>query len=182
MVRPLRKMVSSTISPSVFARQRAADGVVSGRWAGRRWTVIKSPPTMQLAHCQFAPFPCRRANRRDPPESRLHFLDQQAALRRQAAARPRNRPPLGHTDDAQPWAFRPAWKSSSISLARLIGMANPIPMLPPLGPRMAVLMPTTSPAESSSGPPLLPRLMAASVWIRPSSLGHSRRGWCVPAS
>jgi hypothetical protein len=31
-----------------------------------------------------------------------------------------------------------------------------------------VLMPMTLPRESSSGPPLLPGLMAASVWIRPS--------------
>src|SRR3990172_1814207 len=33
---------------------------------------------------------------------------------------------------------------------------------------LAVLMPTTSPAELSRGPPLLPGLMAASVWMRAS--------------
>ena len=32
---------------------------------------------------------------------------------------------------------------------------------------MAVLTPTTRPAESSSGPPELPGLMAASVWMAP---------------
>ncbi|SLA66416.1 Uncharacterised protein [Mycobacteroides abscessus subsp. abscessus] len=31
---------------------------------------------------------------------------------------------------------------------------------------MAVLMPISRPAESSSGPPELPGLIAASVWIR----------------
>ena len=31
----------------------------------------------------------------------------------------------------------------------------------------AVLMPMTAPDASSSGPPLLPGLIAASVWIRP---------------
>ena len=35
--------------------------------------------------------------------------------------------------------------------------------------RMAVLMPTTCPDALTSGPPLLPGLMAASVWIRLSS-------------
>ena len=34
----------------------------------------------------------------------------------------------------------------------------------------AVLMPITLPAASSSGPPLLPGLIAASVWIRPFSV------------
>ena len=76
---------------------------------------------------------------------------------------------MGTTETPSFGRFRPAWKSSSISLARLMGMANPMPMLP-LGPRIAVLMPTTLPAESSSGPPLLPGLMAASVWIKPSSV------------
>ena len=42
-------------------------------------------------------------------------------------------------------------------------MANPMPLLPEA---MAVLMPTTFPAASSSGPPELPGLMAASVWMR----------------
>jgi len=36
----------------------------------------------------------------------------------------------------------------------------------PDGLKMAVVMPIRRPAESSSGPPELPGLMAASVWIR----------------
>ncbi len=42
-------------------------------------------------------------------------------------------------------------------------MLKPIPSLPPLFEAMAVLMPTTFPCRSISGPPLLPGLMAASV-------------------
>ena len=40
----------------------------------------------------------------------------------------------------------------------------------PLLAATAVLMPTTSPAALTSGPPELPELIAASVWIRPVSV------------
>lgn len=49
------------------------------------------------------------------------------------------------------------------SSTRSIGMANPMPCAPA---RTATLMPITSPLMLSSGPPLLPGLMLASVWIR----------------
>ena len=45
---------------------------------------------------------------------------------------------------------------------RLAGIANPIPWA---SGRMAVLMPTTAPQRSTSGPPEFPWLIAASVWI-----------------
>ena len=45
----------------------------------------------------------------------------------------------------------------------LIGIAKPIPCAPPA---TAVLMPMTLPARSRSGPPLLPGLIAVSVWMR----------------
>jgi hypothetical protein len=53
-------------------------------------------------------------------------------------------------------------RASSIGMAkpRPIDPPSPIPML-----RMAVLIPTTAPVESTSGPPELPGLIAASVWI-----------------
>ncbi len=52
-----------------------------------------------------------------------------------------------------------------------MGMAKPMPELcsAPLEAIM-VLMPMTSPRELSSGPPELPGLMAASVWMA-SSMG-----------
>ena len=55
-------------------------------------------------------------------------------------------------------------------LAMLEGMAKPMPMLPPLPAKpevtMLEVMPMTSPLMLMSGPPLLPRLMAASVWMK----------------
>ena len=48
-----------------------------------------------------------------------------------------------------------------------MAMAKPMFWASPL---VAVLMPTTWPAELTSGPPELPGLMAASVWIRPLRL------------
>ena len=47
----------------------------------------------------------------------------------------------------------------------LIGMAKPMPW--PLR-MMAVLMPMTSPRMLNSGPPLLPGLIEASVWMKSS--------------
>ena len=51
----------------------------------------------------------------------------------------------------------------STFLAMLEGIENPMPMLPPDGDRIAVLMPMTAPSISNSGPPELPRLIGASV-------------------
>ena len=46
------------------------------------------------------------------------------------------------------------------------GTAKPTPTLPPPpAVRIAVLTPITRPSESSSGPPELPGLIAASVWM-----------------
>jgi hypothetical protein len=69
--------------------------------------------------------------------------------------------------------------SGTTRLTESIGMAKPIPALVPDGDRIAVLTPITRPAESSSGPPELPGLMAASVWItlvisRPALVGRRR--------
>src|SRR6266516_7577539 len=50
-----------------------------------------------------------------------------------------------------------------IGWAMLIGIAKPMPWALRA---TAVLMPMTLPPESSSGPPLLPGLMAVSVWMR----------------
>ena len=48
-------------------------------------------------------------------------------------------------------------------LARLTGIEKPMPVE---SRAIAVLMPTTTPDASRSGPPLLPGLIAASVWMR----------------
>jgi hypothetical protein len=49
-----------------------------------------------------------------------------------------------------------------MALAWLIGTAKPMFAAREL---MAELIPITSPRELISGPPLLPKLMAASVWM-----------------
>lgn len=46
------------------------------------------------------------------------------------------------------------------------GIAKPIPTLPPFGPKMAVLIPISSPLRFTSAPPELPLLIAASVWMK----------------
>ena len=57
----------------------------------------------------------------------------------------------------------PATAWAMIGRAMSIGMAKPMPLLPDA---IAVLMPMTLPSASRSGPPELPGLIAASVWIR----------------
>ena len=53
----------------------------------------------------------------------------------------------------------------TIEATVLDGMAKPMPSLPPDSLLICVLTPTTWPAVFRSGPPELPWLMAASVWI-----------------
>src|ERR1700757_795411 len=57
-----------------------------------------------------------------------------------------------------------------IGRANADGIAKPMPIEPPEGEKIAVLMPITSPARLNIGPPELPRLIDASVW-RKSSYG-----------
>src|ERR1035437_2713361 len=61
-------------------------------------------------------------------------------------------------------SFSPARACCMIGLAMVIGMAKPIPWAVDA---WAVVTPMTCPDASTSGPPLLPGLIAASVWIRP---------------
>ncbi len=56
--------------------------------------------------------------------------------------------------------FSRSW--GRIVLSVLIGIAKPMFWA---GRKIAVLMPTTSPLTFRSGPPELPKLMAASVWM-----------------
>ena len=48
-------------------------------------------------------------------------------------------------------------------LATSVGIAKPMPTLPPDGEKMAVLMPTTWPCVLKVGPPELPRFTGASI-------------------
>jgi hypothetical protein len=58
--------------------------------------------------------------------------------------------------------------SSATRSARSIGIAKPIPTEPPELVKIELLTPTTSPTAFASGPPELPGLIAASVWIMPT--------------
>ena len=57
-------------------------------------------------------------------------------------------------------------------------MAKPMPIEPPLREKIAVLMPTSCPFMSTSAPPELPGLMAASVWMKKpeSAIADMRAG------
>src|SRR5206468_2544007 len=79
--------------------------------------------------------------------------------------------------------------SDAIRFAWSIGMAKPRPMLPPWeepaespadSVAMALLTPITAPPESSSGPPELPGLIAASVWM--ASMRSSALPEAAPAA
>ncbi len=69
--------------------------------------------------------------------------------------------------------------SGTTRLTVSTGMAKPTPAFEPDGEMIAVVTPMTRPAESSSGPPELPGLIAASVWMtsaisRPVLVGKRR--------
>ena len=51
-------------------------------------------------------------------------------------------------------------------VSAMMGTANPTPSLDPDWLEMTALTPTTSPSRLMSGPPELPGLTAASVWMR----------------
>ena len=52
------------------------------------------------------------------------------------------------------------------TLTMLTGIAKPMPCEPPEREKIAVLSPTRRPARSTSAPPELPGLIAASVWMK----------------
>ncbi len=79
---------------------------------------------------------------------------------------------------SRPWVASPlSMISLAMRWAKFDGIAKPTPMLPlcPLPVElpalaMATLIPMTLPSESSSAPPELPGLIAASVWITASEI------------
>src|SRR5919199_2198178 len=68
--------------------------------------------------------------------------------------------------------------SGATRLTTLMGMAKPIPMLPPDCEMIAVLTPITSPAALNNGPPELPGLIAAKNLGLQSIVDAVR--WCQP--
>ena len=65
------------------------------------------------------------------------------------------------------WTMEPPLLAeATTTFTMFAGIANPIPCEPPEREKMAVLMPTSRPPRSTSAPPELPGLMAASVWMK----------------
>ncbi len=58
-----------------------------------------------------------------------------------------------------------AIRAGATRLTALTGMEKPTPEFVPLLDKIALLTPITRPCKSSSGPPELPGLIAASVWM-----------------
>ena len=65
-------------------------------------------------------------------------------------------------------ALPPPLAEATTTRTMLEGMAKPMPFEPPEREKIAVLMPTSRPVRSTSAPPELPGLMAASVWMKNS--------------
>ena len=63
-------------------------------------------------------------------------------------------------------ALPPLRAEASTTCTMLAGIAKPTPCEPPEREKMAVFTPTSLPVRSTSAPPELPGLMAASVWMK----------------
>src|SRR6185312_12098310 len=127
----------------------------------------------------------QRIDRQRLGQSR-HAFDQEVPTRQQRHQHPLEKAVLSHHDlfdliehllhqggvcvarfvHAGP--LRQSGFSPTAPAAASIGSAKPMPakVREPLGLTMAVTIPTTSPSASTSGPPELPGLAAASNWMR----------------
>ena len=104
-----------------------------------------------------------------PDRRRRDWRPRRRPARARAAAPARPTRSSG-TMPIQPRITRPcAMMSLTTPRTMFTGIAKPMPSTPRLLATMAVLMPTRSPLASTSAPPELPRLIAASVWMKSSS-------------
>ena len=60
----------------------------------------------------------------------------------------------------------PPFAEATTTFTMLTGIAKPMPCEPPEREKIAVLTPISRPARSTSAPPELPGLIAASVWMK----------------
>ena len=61
------------------------------------------------------------------------------------------------------WPLSLSWATTILAVSA--GMSKPMPTEPPEGEKIAVLTPITLPSMSNVGPPELPRLIGASIWM-----------------
>src|SRR6185437_2520912 len=71
-----------------------------------------------------------------------------------------------------------AMSCGTMRFTRSTGIAKPTPLEAPTGDLIALVTPMRRPALSRSGPPELPGLIAASVWITPTTSSVSVVGRC----
>lgn len=64
------------------------------------------------------------------------------------------------------WPLSSSWDTTALTVSA--GMSKPMPTEPPDGEKMAVLTPMTLPSTSNAGPPELPLLIGASIWMKSS--------------
>jgi hypothetical protein len=75
------------------------------------------------------------------------------------------------------WALPVSRSAPSERLTTSTGTANPTPSPPPELVLICWLMPITLPSAATSGPPELPGLIAASVWIAPGMAKEPLSDW-----
>ena len=61
------------------------------------------------------------------------------------------------------WPLSFSWATTSFAVSA--GMSKPMPTEPPDGENIDVLTPITLPSTSNAGPPELPLLIGASIWM-----------------
>src|SRR5690606_29000552 len=152
--RPSRSTVISTSSPGSCSR------MISPR---RSLEVIASPSTATITSptrmpASSAPLPGTTSTTKAPSSDSMPSRSRTASSTDSTGTV--LTPSRGVSGVTSPV---PSRRSSMMGMAESIEMAKPTFWLSSM---IAVLMPTTSPAESTSGPPELPWLMAASVWMR----------------
>ena len=63
--------------------------------------------------------------------------------------------------------------SATMRLAISLGTPKPIPTEPPVGETIAVFTAMTPPSRLKVGPPELPGLIGASIWMKSSNLARA---------
>ena len=148
---PSRTMPISTSVPAGVLATRAIRSRVLAISRSFKLT-ITSPASMPAASAAVSGITCSTTTPRADfkPSSSASFAGTSSMC---TPSRPRRTAPVSAS-----------W--SVMNLTVLLGTAKPRPPLTPVGEVMALLMPTSRPSKSTSGPPELPRLMAASVWMK----------------
>ena len=129
--------------------------------------MITSPPTVTVPPSMVTSLslPLRPASSAGPPvvteTMRKPLVDSSRSIASFISGK-RSNPSI----PSHGWSYLPSEMRKGASLVMVSdGTAKPTPENCATSPMMAVFMPMTSPSRFRRGPPLLPGLMAASVWM-----------------